>query len=191
MILIPGIFLLSFFTCKAQGKSNLQVFNQLIDSSLTKVTSFIPDTVRTINLQLMEGTYAVFNSQVITKLTAQGYNPVNNDKSYKLQYVISEATVSYGDLFRDGFLGQYKVPRRLQLSGSGNLTGGSITTHNFNFTYADTIAVDSISTYENQAYPFTHARLPSEPFFSGLLEPVIVVGTAALAVILFFTIRSK
>ncbi len=189
--LITGIILLSVITCRAQGKSNLQVFNLLVDSSIVELSSLVPDTVRNINLDLEEGTYSVFNSRVISDLTGRGYTLVKRDSIFSLQYVISEASTSYGDIFRDGLLGDYFVSRRLTLSGSGNLSGRTITTHNFNFTFQDTVAVDSVDTYENTAWPFTHGRLPTEPFFSGILEPVIAVGTAALAVILFFTIRSK
>ncbi len=189
--MLTGIILLSVITCRAQGRSSLQIFNQLVDSSLVELTPLIPDTVKTMSLDLEEGTYAVFNSQIISYLSERGYKLVTGDTSFKLQYIIRDASASYGDIFRDGFLGDYLVPRKLTLSGSSNLSGRIITTHNFNFSFQDTIAVDSVNSYENPAYPFTHGRLPSEPFFSGILEPVIAVGTAALAVILFFTIRSK
>ena len=189
--LITGIILLSVLTCRAQDKNNLQVFYQLVDSSIVELTSLIPDTVRNINVDLEEGTYAVFNSQIISDLTGRGYKLVSDDNAFRLQYVVREAVTSYGDIFRDGFLGDYLVPRTLSLSGSGNFSGNTITTHNFKFTYQDTVAVDSINSLENPAYSFTHGRLPSEPFFSSIFEPVIAVGTAALAVILFFTIRSK
>ncbi len=189
--MLTGIILLSVVTCRAQEKNNLQVFNQLVDSSIVELAPLIPDTVRNISLDLEEGTYSVFNSQIISDLTGRGYTLVSRDDHFKLQYVISEVSTSYGDIFRDGFLGDYLVPRKLSLSGSSNLSGRTITTHNFNYTFQDTIAVDSVNSYENLAWPFTHGSLPSEPFFSGILEPVIAVGTAALAVILFFTIRSK
>ncbi len=189
--LLTGIILLSVVTCRGQGKTNLQVFDQLVDSSLVELTELLPDTVKNISLDTEAGAYAVFNSQIISNLTGKGYKLVDHDNAFGLQYVIKEASTSYGDIFRDGFLGDYLVPRRLTLSGSGNFSGRTITTHNFNFTYQDTVAVDSVNTYENPAWPFTHGSLASEPFFSGILEPVIAVGTAALAVILFFTIRSK
>ncbi len=189
--LLTGIILLSVLTCRAQDKTNLQVFNQLVDSSIVELSSIIPDTVRNLSLDLEEGTFSVFNSQVISDLTSKGYKLVSREGVFRLQYVIREASTSYGDIFRDGFLGEYLVPRTITLSGNGNLSGNTITTHNFNLTFRDTVAVDSVNSYENSAYSFTHGQLPSEPFFSGIFEPVIAVGTAALAVILFFTIRSK
>jgi hypothetical protein len=57
--------------------------------------------------------------------------------------------------------------------------------------YIDTIKVDDIKNLENISFKFTTGSLPPEPFFSGLFEPVFALGTAAAAVILFFTIRSK
>jgi hypothetical protein len=189
--LLTGIIILAVVTCSAQEKTNLKVFNQLVDSSLAGIASVIPDTVKNISLDLEEGTYAVFNSQIISFLTGKGYKLISGEDSFRLQYVITEAATSYGDIFRDGFLGEYLVPRRLTLSGSGNLLGRVMTTRNFNLAFQDTVAVDSVNAYENPAWTFTQGKLKSEPFFSGIFEPLIAVGTAALAVILFFTIRSK
>jgi len=39
--------------------------------------------------------------------------------------------------------------------------------------------------------PFTRAELPPEPFFSGLLEPAVAIGSAAVAIYLLFAVRSK
>jgi hypothetical protein len=105
--------------------------------------------------------------------------------------MIDEAATSYGEIYRDGVLGDYYIPRTIIFSGDYNITGNTVLTHSFNFAYHDTVNVDSVTSLENAAYPFTRGKLPAEPFFSGILEPVIAVGTAALAVILFFTIRSK
>ena len=94
-------------------------------------------------------------------------------------------------MFRDGFLGEYFVLRKISLSGSYNFSGKKIFTQDFSYLLQDTVGVDDITLLENSAYPFTQGKLPPEPFFSGILEPLVAVGTAALAVILFFTIRSK
>jgi len=61
----------------------------------------------------------------------------------------------------------------------------------FEFTKIDTVKVEDINSLENPAFPFTQASVPPEPFLSGIAEPIIAIGTAALAVVLFFTIRSE
>jgi hypothetical protein len=40
-------------------------------------------------------------------------------------------------------------------------------------------------------YNFTKGDVPPEPFFSSLLEPTVAIVTTALAVALFFAIRSN
>lgn len=185
------IILLPFFSSGAQERDNLKVFNELVDSSVTEAVSFIPDSVRDINLILNSGILAVFNSEIISALSTRGYNLVTDNNSFEFQYIIRDASTAYGDIFRKGFLGDYYVPRKITLSGSYNFTGRTIFTKDFYYISQDTVNVDSVSTFENSSYPFTQGKLPAEPFFSGILEPVIAVGTAALAVILFFTIRSK
>ena len=186
-----GLILLSLYSISAQEKSNLEVFNELVDSSVTEAVSFIPDSVKHIKLNLNSGILAVFNAEIISSLSKNGYNLVSDDNSFEFQYIITNAGASYGDMFRKGFLGDYYIPRKINLSGNYNLNGQSIFTKDFNYTFQDTVNVDSVSSLENSSYPFTHGNLPAEPFFPGILEPVIAVGTAALAVILFFTIRSK
>ncbi len=189
--MIAGIILLSFFNINGQERDNLKIFNELVDSSVTEAVTFIPDSVRNIKPILNSGILAVFNSEIISELSNRGYNLVSDNNSFGFQYTINNATTSYGDIFRGGFLGDYYISRKLTLSGSYNFTGEHIFAKNFNYTFQDTVNVDSINTIENSSYPFTQGRLPAEPLFPGILEPLVAIGTAALAVILFFTIRSK
>lgn len=188
---LTGIILLSVISASAQEKTNLDVFTELIDSSVVNAASLIPDTVKDIDFELASSSFAVFNSTIISGLSNRGFKLVSDSNSFKLQYFIDNAATSYGDVYGDGFLGDYFVPRKIILSGGYNFSGRTTFTRNFNYSYQDTVSVDSIGSIENSAYPFTQAKLPAEPFFPGILEPVIAIGTAALAVILFFTIRSK
>jgi hypothetical protein len=182
---------LFFFNCSAQVKNNLQLFNALVDSSITMAVSFIPDSVKTIKLESEGGPFEIFNSEVINSLSMRGYHLVNGNNSFGIQYVVKDAVTSYGDIFRNGLLGDYYVPRSLHLSGSINYSGSTIFSREFEYSSLDTVKTENIELLENSAYAFTRGKLPAEPFFSSILEPVVVIGTAALAVILFFTIRSK
>jgi hypothetical protein len=85
------------------------------------------------------------------------------------------------------------VKRESQLNGSFYLNdNGNISEVNsFNHFLADTVLYSEISQLDNIAYTFASADLPEEPFFSSTLEPVIAIGTAAVAVYLFFNIRSR
>ena len=156
------------------------------------LTTFIPDTVKFINIEMNTGTsFEIFNSEIISDLNQEGYKLISDNRAFRIQYLIKNATVDYGNMYRDGILGDYYVSRSVLLSGNFNLTGETTVTHEFNYSSKDTIKADDVKNLENPAYPFTQGKMPAEPFFSGILEPVVAVGTAALAVILFFTIRSK
>jgi len=48
-----------------------------------------------------------------------------------------------------------------------------------------------VKSLENPNHPFTKGNIPAEPFFESIPEPVLAIGTAATAVILFFILRSK
>ena len=108
-----------------------------------------------------------------------------------INYSIDNASVKYGEMERDGFWGDFIMPRKIELGGNYSLSNRIINSQTFNLTYYDTVAVDNVKVIENPSFPFTQGEVPSEPFFSGLFEPVVAIGSAAIAVILFFTIRSK
>ncbi len=116
-----------------------------------------------------------------------------NESNNKLNFTLSEVKIIYKDIFRDGILGEYLVERETNLNNSFFIENkneiGKV--NNFSFTKLDTVKYDDIKKLENIAFSFTSAEVPSEPFFSSILEPVIAVGTAAVAVYLFFNIRSN
>lgn len=177
----------------AQTKTNLDIFYSLVDSSVIEVTKQLAAAGDTVSLELNLGeSYPVFNNKIIASLHSAGKIVTVNNSSRtipKVNFVIDNVSTEYGEIFRSGFLGEYLIPRDLSLNGNF-LIQNSIY-RNFNFSFSDTIKVEEVELVENESFPFTKGKVPSEPFFSGLIEPVIAIGTAALAVILFFTIRSK
>jgi hypothetical protein len=135
--------------------------------------------------------YAVFNNQVLGDLKAKGvtYSIDKSDNFPVLSYTIDKTFTQYTNIFRDGFLGPFLVQREIFLKGSYlySVSGKK----EFAFNSIDTVKVDDIKNLENVSYKFTNGTIPPEPFFTGLFEPVVALGTAAAAVILFFTVRSK
>ncbi len=189
--------LLSFFICISafgQTKTNLEIFYSLIDSSTSSLADKIPSNQNEINLNLTLGNaYSIFNNQVISSLTKKKKSIVDsNDKdALTINYAIDKASVNYGEMFRDGLLGDEKIPRTLELKGNYLIKSNNEIVKTFEYSFADTITVDEVKDVENISYPFTQSDVPAEPFFSNLWEPVIAIGAAAIAVYLFFTVRSK
>ncbi|MGA8264090.1 MAG: hypothetical protein WB779_06595 [Ignavibacteriaceae bacterium] len=179
----------------AQTKTNLQVFYNLVDSSVAKINQKI--TTPDLKINFTTGNYFdVFQNQVISDFLKLGKTVLsdsanNNSDVTRVNYTIDNANIKYGEMERDGFFGDFIMPRKIELSGSYSLSNNIIKAEKFNFTYKDTVAVDKVKVIEYPFYPFTHGEVPSEPFFSSLFEPVVAISSAALAVILFFTIRSK
>ncbi len=61
------------------------------------------------------------------------------------------------------------------------------------FNYTDTLKESDLRFIENEAFPISKGKKKDKElgFLDKILEPVIIVATSALTVILFFTVRSK
>jgi hypothetical protein len=191
LILFTVISLAVTSTIFPQTKSNLEIFYSLADSS---VNSFIHSNNPNGNVYTElnnGGTYSVFNSHILGLLQAKGIKPISGKGTDAPQYLYSviKASTIYGDVFRDGFLGDFLVKRELVFTGNYFYTGAGL--KEFNLLYTDTVKVEDIKNLENTSFNFTVGIVPTEPFFSGLFEPIAALGTAAVAVILFFTVRSR
>lgn len=197
LFILCGLFPIASFS---QSESNLDIFFSLIDSAAIKTAEEVRTTTTEAGLTTELGVYyTVFENRIFSKLNSEGLklkrgSELKSDEPL-LKFIISEALVEYGEQKRDGFLGDFVVSRKLRLSGSYSLTSTSdfsITKVNeFSINHTDKVRVEDIEKLENRSYPFTLGALPKEPFFSSLLEPVVAVGAAAIAVILFFSVRSK
>ena len=177
-----------------QPDTNLDIFYIMVDSSVTDFISEVPLPEESFKLDLNLGeNYSVFNNKVLAKIFSfeKKVSNVESDGSLNINYVVNNATVTYGEIFRDGFFGEYCLQRNLFLDGSYAIEGSSTVFQDFKYSYNDTIKFDDIQNVENESFPFTKGEVPSEPFLSSLFEPIVAVGAAALAVILFFTVRSK
>ncbi len=179
-----------------QNKNNLNIFKELVDSSVTSFVGYLPSGEKQINLKLELGSsYSFFRNRILSDLTEKGFKinvyPSIKENAAKVNYVIEEMNVSYSDIDRDGLFGEFLMPRKLSLRGNFSIDKENIFTKNFNYTFLDTVNVKAVNELENESYPFTKGEVPTEPFFSSITEPVIAISSAAVAIILFFTIRSK
>ena len=105
--------------------------------------------------------------------------------------VIEGAGIEYGEMYRDGWFGDHLIQRYTAIYGNYLQTFSSIGKQDFMFEVIDTVRVEDIKYLENDSFPFTKGSIPPEPFISGLAEPIIAIGTAAVLIALFFSIRSK
>lgn len=179
-----------------QTKTNLDIYNELVDSSVISLINNLPQGENEINLKLELGdSYSFFQNRILYDLNEKKIKinmfPTLKDGVSGVNYVIEEMDVNYSDIDRDGMFGDFMMPRELNIEGNYSISNKKIFTKNFNYTFLDTVNVKAVNEIENESYPFTKGDIPSEPFFSSISEPVIALSSAAVAIILFYTIRSK
>ena len=179
-----------------QTKTNLNIYNELVDSSVISLINNLPVGEKEINLKLELGeSYSFFQNRILYDLNEKEIKinlfPTLIEGNYRVIYVLEEIKVEYSDIEREGLFGEFMMPRELTLKGNFNISKENIFTKNFNYTFLDTVNVKAVNDIENGSYSFTKGEMPSEPFFSSITEPVIAISSAAVAIILFFTIRSK
>ena len=197
-ILLPilVIILLSSMKVNCQTKTNLEVFYSLTDSLVDKINSEIPSSEKKILLTLNLGqNYSLFSNSIKERFIKNGKEILNQPPDElnipTVDIVMEGAGVEYGEMFRSGFFGTHYIQRYSTIFGNYLQSFTEKGKQEFEITALDTIEVENINSLENPSYPFTQAKVPPEPFVSGLAEPLIAIGTAALVIVLFFTIRSE
>lgn len=186
------VILLSTISVHGQSKTNLEIFFSQADSAGKEILSNISDKNTPLKINFLSGSeYSILENRLTSFLIKNGLTlSTDENNSLKLKFVITEASVKYNDSFRDGLFGDILVERTVVLNGNFLIPEQNLS-KDFSYLSADTIKYEQLSEIENRAYTFTQNNHPSEPFLSSLIEPIIAVGAAATAVILFFTIRSK
>ncbi len=190
------LILISFASVNAQSKDNLSIFFTLADSASNSIINMLPLNCKEVKINFEQGNdFGVFTNQILENLKLKKINIfIGNTDSANvpvINFTIINANVRYGSLFRNGILGDYFTERNLLFSGNYSILYNGTIVKKFNYSYSDTINYNQIKQFENVSYPFTKGEIPAEPFFSSFYEPIVAVGASALAVILFFTIRSK
>lgn len=175
----------------SQSISNLDKFYTLVDSASTFLIMDLGE-LKKVNLNLDLGNdFSVFANQIRGKLIRNGVElSIQNSESTQINFVIDNAQVKYSEPEKDGIFGDFLTERTINLSGNYFISGKS-QINKFNLVDKDTIKVEDVEELENRSFPFTQGELPAEPFFSSILEPVVAITTAAVTVILFFSVRSK
>ena len=190
------LFFVAFLSTlnNAQTTTNLDKFYSIIDSTCARLINNLGN-FKQVKLEMELGTfYSVFANKIRGDLLKSGITFIpeiaNNENETSVNFIIDECTVNYGQPEKDGLFGDFYTERTIKVSGSYFISANQ-NVDKFVITEKDPVNVSDIEKIENRSYPFTQGDLPSEPFFSSLLEPFIAVGAAAITVILFFSIRSK
>ncbi len=178
----------------AQIRTSLDVVNELIEKSVLNIDPAIINKNLSFNfIYRSSGSYNFLKSKVVDSYIKKFISLSENESlENKLEHSITNITVEYSNPFKDGFFGNLLIERKINVDAALILSEKTgIKTVDLSNSYKDTVEVENISRLENPAIPFTQSTIPELPLFSNLLEPIIVVGTLIVTIILFFTIRSK
>jgi len=179
-----------------QTKTNLQVLYSLNDSLVNQIVENIPQKNDKIILTLNLGdSYSIFSNHIKNDFIKNGKEiftiPQEELKLPEINIVLEEAGVQYGEVDRDGWFGDYYVPRTLLIKGHYLNTASNNGLQQYFITAIDTVKVEELESLENNSFPFTKGNIPAEPFLSSVWEPIIAIGVAAAAILLLFSVRSK
>ena len=113
---------------------------------------------------------------------------------HSAEFVLLRIDVEYSNIRRNGFLGTKVVTRKISESLASKLidrkTGSIVSAQDFKEVAEDTIAVSEVESVESPNLPLLRGNLPAEGFFSNLAEPLILLGSVAVAIFLLFKVRS-
>ncbi len=131
-------------------------------------------------------------------LKSETVYPVAPDSSSSLQFEfgLSDMRVVYENIHRESMFGSKVVERIVSLSLDSKLTKrfaeerDRISSALFVDSIKDVVELSEISRLENPAIGVTKGRLPREGFFANIAEPLVLIGSIAVAVLLLFSVRS-
>lgn len=114
------------------------------------------------------------------------YNILIKDILLKTRYVST---------YNDNLLGTKKIRREILVSYDVVITdisnSSEIFKKKFNKKTEDSFNADEQNTVEDRRYNFSQSNLPEENSLNKLIYPAIIILASAIAIVLFFTIRSK
>lgn len=178
-------------------RTNLDLIRVLAGEIATRVVdeSKIPGGERVqIVIQPRESSWFVDGAVVEAVQKAQLTVMDNASARFLIEFGFDKASVEYENIRRNGLFGGKYVDRlvRLRLTAKAvdRQTGLLLLSSDFEKTLVDTIELSAISQVENNEVSMTKGTLPREGFFSNFAEPLIIIGSIAVAVTLLFTVRS-
>lgn len=193
MKLLAALFFLGVvITLDAQTKSNYDIILEMIPESITEVAIASGNSEAGIVVNLPAGG-SILSNRVLSSALDINKKIISGtfDDKKNIIYTLENIDVLYGELFHEGFPGDYYCERTIKITGVNILkSGAGIESYPFDISRTDTVEYDSIKELE-KGTSFSRGEKPEEPFFRSIVEPVIAVTAAIVTVYLFFDVRSK
>lgn len=105
-----------------------------------------------------------------------------------------DPSLHYSEVFTESFFGSRKVIRTIALALQFTLISRSdkkvLFAKSYTQSFSDTLLYADVQRFEDPSILFASTTLPKLSFFDSIIEPAIVTVASAIAIYLFFTIRS-
>jgi len=160
------------------------------------VTGIAGSDTGSVRVEILPEEYGWFMEPDIgNSMSAAGWRPtLSTAAAYVAQFGVDQILVEYYNIRKDGIFGSKIMDRQISMlvnarvveAGSGDI----IWSDDLLEQYRDTVEYAAWPGIESPGVPLTKGELPGEGFFSTVLEPLMVLGTVAVAVILLFSVRS-
>ncbi len=178
--------------------TNLQMFQSLAARIGDLAVSAIPLSIVgsvAVTVNPRESAWTI-EQELTAAFSGRGFATLASpgDSSVIAEFGVADARVTYANLRRGGFLGQRVLDRNVKLTLRGKIvdrrTGALLSIREWTEERDDVVGISQIESLETLGVPMTKGTIPPEGFFSGLAEPLVVLGAIAVAVVLLFSIRS-
>lgn len=190
-------FVLFYFTCLSFEKIGTPTNKEVFSSFLVEFLDTLSKSSINYNFQIRIAQHPIsdyIENSIVGTLSPMGYRffSTHCDTCTIMQISVNKYDVSYKRVKRERPTNFVTRKIELELICLLKPNNSTIEAINFKKSYADTIKIEDLDIVEKDGYPFTGTR-PKEPenFLKKYFEPIIVIGSSALAVILFFTVRTK
>jgi hypothetical protein len=125
----------------------------------------------------------------------RGWGVVISDSArFLVEFGALAMNVKYENVRRPGIFASRVVDRTVRLGAqvrvADRATGVVLSAEEKSAEHADTVELSMIESLETSWVPATRGTVPAEGFLSGWAEPLIVIGSVAVAIYLLFTVRS-
>jgi hypothetical protein len=181
-------------------KTNLEIFQIELSSLAAELVQRSGDGLGrslVVNVRSPDTSWIARNTivEALTKLNYSVYlsSSAGEGSGAAVDLGIVEMKVRYGDAFRESFLGTRKTERTISTTISANVRNAQnevLFVGAVSRAYKDTVNVGDVAELESSSISFTHGEPPGTEFLEDVLEPIIIVGASAVAIYLFFTVRS-
>ncbi|MBM2839664.1 MAG: hypothetical protein HW412_192 [Bacteroidetes bacterium] len=175
--------------------TNLELIQKLSREVADSLRTYVrPGDSVSVVVRPMETAWYV--SGVIVQAMTDGGRIVTQSVSapFEIEVGLLSAQVMYANTRRKAFFGSRILDRIVSVEFNAKVvdkrTGTILFNDNIIKSVADIVNVSDVDKLENAGIPATRGVLPSEGFFSTILEPLVAMGAVAVAVYLLFHVRS-